>query len=94
MAQQATLAMELSRQEYWSGSHSLLQRYLPDPGIEPESPFCGQILYCLSHQLSTLHIYYLVFTRFHFKADRISLLNICVCVCVCVCINLELRKTK
>ena len=24
--------------------------YLPNPGIEPRSPTCGQILYCLSHQ--------------------------------------------
>ena len=30
--------MEFSRQEYWSGSHSLLQGNLSYPGIEPGSP--------------------------------------------------------
>ena len=30
--------MEFSRPEYWSGSLSLLQGSLPNPGIEPRSP--------------------------------------------------------
>ena len=33
---QASLSMEFSRQEYWSGSPS--PGDLPDPGIEPGSP--------------------------------------------------------
>ena len=30
--------MEFSRQEYCTGSHSLLQEDLPNPGIKPETP--------------------------------------------------------
>ena len=37
------------------GCHSLLQGNLPDPGIEPKSPAL-QVLYCLSHQRSPLHL--------------------------------------
>ena len=29
------MSMEFSRQEYWSGSHSLLQRIFPHQGTEP-----------------------------------------------------------
>ena len=35
---QAPLSMGSSRQEYWSGSHSLFQGIFPTPGIEPVSP--------------------------------------------------------
>ena len=34
----APLFMGISRQEYWSGCHSLLQGNLPNPGTEPGSP--------------------------------------------------------
>ena len=53
VAHQAPLYMEFSRQEYWSG--------LPFPSSGDLPPFrdrtqgiphCGQILYCLSHQVS------------------------------------------
>ena len=37
VACQAPLSMEFPRQEYWSGSHSLLHGDLPDPGIEPRN---------------------------------------------------------
>ena len=37
LACQASLSMELSRQEYWSGSLFPPPGDLPDPGIEPES---------------------------------------------------------
>ena len=46
VALQAPLSMELSRQEYWSGSHYLLQ------GSNPGILHCRQILYRLSHQVS------------------------------------------
>ena len=36
-AQQASLRMEFSRQEYWSGLPFPLPVDLPHPGIEPES---------------------------------------------------------
>ena len=38
VACQPPLPMEFSRQEYWRGSHSLLQGNLPYPGIKPRSP--------------------------------------------------------
>ena len=37
-AHQASLSMELSRQEYWSGLPYPPLGDLPDPGIEPVSP--------------------------------------------------------
>ena len=37
VASQASLSIEFSRQEYWSGC-ALLQGDLPDSGIEPRSP--------------------------------------------------------
>ena len=37
-ADQATLSMEFSRQEYWSGLSFPSPGDLPDPGIEPGSP--------------------------------------------------------
>ena len=38
-----------SRQEYWSGLPFPSAMDLPTRGIEPRSPDCRQILYCLSH---------------------------------------------
>ena len=38
VAHQAPLSMGFSRQEYWSGLLWPPPGYLPDPGIEPESP--------------------------------------------------------
>ena len=39
-----------SRQEYWSGLPCPPPGDLPDPGMEPRSPHCWQILYHLRHQ--------------------------------------------
>ena len=39
-------------QEYWSGEPIPSPGDLPDPGIEPGSPHCRQILYQLSYQES------------------------------------------
>ena len=36
IAHQASLSMEFSRQEYWSGLPFLSSGNLPNPGIEPE----------------------------------------------------------
>ena len=52
---QAPLSLGFSRQEYWSGFPFPFSGDFPDPGIEPRSPDCRQILYCLSH-LGTLHL--------------------------------------
>ena len=38
VAYQASLSMEFSRQEYWSGLPFPSPGDLPDPGIEPGSP--------------------------------------------------------
>ena len=44
-------SLEFSRPEYWSGySLSLLQGIFPTQGSNPGLPYCGQILYQLSHQ--------------------------------------------
>ena len=45
-----SLSMEFSRQEYWSGNPFPSPGDLPNPGIEPGSLQCRQILYYLSHQ--------------------------------------------
>ena len=49
-AHQAPLSMGFSRQEHWSGWPCPPPGDLPNPGIEPRSPHCRQILYRLSHQ--------------------------------------------
>ena len=44
------LSKEFSRQEYWSGLHSLLQGIFPTQGSNLGLLHCRQILYHLSHQ--------------------------------------------
>ena len=43
------LSKEFSRQEYWSGNHSLLQGIFPTEGSNQGLLHCRQILYHLSH---------------------------------------------
>ena len=43
------LSMGFSRQEYWNGLPFPSPGDLPNPGIEPRSQHCRQILYCLSY---------------------------------------------
>ena len=50
VAHQAPLAMEFSRQEYWSGLPLPSPGDLPKPGIEPSLLHCRQTLHHLSHQ--------------------------------------------
>ena len=50
IARQAPLSMGFPRQEYWSGSHSLLQRIFPTQGSNPGLLRFRQILYLLNHQ--------------------------------------------
>ena len=50
VAHQASLSMEFSRREYWSGLPFLSPGDLPDSGMEPKSPHCRQILYHLSYR--------------------------------------------
>ena len=44
------LSMEFSRQEYWSGCHSLFRGIFLNQWSKPCLPHCRQILYHLSHQ--------------------------------------------
>ena len=46
----APLSRGFSRQEYWSGLHTLLQGIFPTQGSNPGFPHCRWILYHLSHQ--------------------------------------------
>ena len=46
----ASLPVIFSRQEYWSGLHSLLQRNFPTQGLNPGLLHCRQILYYLSYR--------------------------------------------
>ena len=58
IAHQAPPSMGFSRQEYWSGLPFLSPGDLLNPGVKPASLLhCRQILYCLSHQQSSLHYY-------------------------------------
>jgi len=41
--------MGFPRQKYWCGLPFSTPGDLPDPGIEPGSPACRQILYCWNH---------------------------------------------
>ena len=47
---QALPSLSFSRQEYWSGLHSLLHRIFLTQGSNPGLLPCRRILYCLSHQ--------------------------------------------
>ena len=47
---QAPLSMRFSRQEYWMGSHSLLQGIFQTQGSNMGLLYCWQILYHLSHR--------------------------------------------
>ena len=47
-------SMEFSRQEYWSGLPSLIQRIFPTQGLNLGFLHCRQILYHLSHQGSPI----------------------------------------
>ena len=51
---QDPLSMDFSRQEYWVGCHSLLQRIFLTEGSNPGLLHCRQILYPLSHDRSPL----------------------------------------
>ena len=50
VAHQASLSVGFSRQENWSGSHSLLQEIFPTQGSNLHLLHFRQILYCLRHQ--------------------------------------------
>ena len=59
VARQSPLSMGFSRQEYWSGCHSLLLGIFPTQKSNQALPHCSWILYCLSHQGSPFSILYI-----------------------------------
>ena len=62
---------KFSRQEYWSGLPFPSPGDLPDPGIEPTSPYCRQILYHLIHQGSPMFdILLLIYNRSKIKCNN------------------------
>ena len=56
VAHQAPLSKGFSRQEYWSGCHSLLQGIFSTQGSNPGLLHRRQSLYHLSHQGSLLSV--------------------------------------
>ena len=50
LAHQAPPSMEFSRQEYWSGSHFLLQGIFLTQGLNPGILHCRWMLYHLSQK--------------------------------------------
>ena len=70
MDHQAPLSMEFSRQEYWSGLHSLLQGFFPAQGSNPGLLHFGQILYHLSHQIS-----YIIYVLYYDVISSLLLLG-------------------
>ena len=59
------LSMEFSRQEYWSGLHSLLQGIFSTQGSNLGLLHCRQILYHLSHQGNPIHTHTHTHTHTH-----------------------------
>ena len=49
--------MGFSRQEYWMGSHALLQGIFLTLGLNPGLPHCRRLLYHLNHQGSPGSLY-------------------------------------
>ena len=70
LASQASLSMEISRQEYWSGLPFHTPGGLPYLGIEPRSPallHCRWILYQLNHEGIGRHKF-----PFHFQERSVG----------------------
>ena len=76
IAHQAPLSMGFSRQEYWSGCHSLLQGIFLIQKWNPGLLNCRQILYLLSYQGSprsykglVRHFFFFFFNTFSFYSE-------------------------
>ena len=65
---QASLSMEFSRQEYWSGLPFPSPGELPDPGIKPRSPAL-QVDSLLSEPLTNLRAGYLFICKAEEKTE-------------------------
>ena len=75
VAHQASLSMEFSWQEYWSGLPCPPPRDLPSPRAEPASPALQADFLPLSHWENPI-----------FTLCGYVCIYMCVCVCVCVCV--------
>ena len=74
---QAPPSMEFSRQEYWSGLPFPSPGDLPNPGLNPGLPHCGQMLYCLNHQEIKVYV-----SRANLLSQRIFFLHLLpTCLC-------------
>ena len=67
--------MEFSRPEYWSGWPFPFPGDLPNPGVEPGSLHCRQILYRLSHQAKVV-FHYSIYTAIILPTNTLE----CLCV--------------
>ena len=76
---QASLSMEFSRQEYWSGLPFTSPGYLPDPGIEPGSPkLQGEYLPSeLTAWFNNYEVLFYVAVLDHTRHPR-NIINICM----------------
>ena len=71
--------MGFSRQEYWSGTHSLLQGIFLTQGLNPGLLHCRQILYCLSHQRSpVLHMVVYIYQCYSLNSSYPHLSLLCL----------------
>ena len=71
-AHQAPLSIGFSRQEYWSGLPVPSSGDLPNPGIEPRSPHCRQILYHLSHHRYLIKQYRYLIKQYRYLINNIG----------------------
>ena len=80
IARQASLSMEFSRQECWSGLPFLPAGDLPNPGIELASPasllHCRQILLLLSHSPKKWRLFLHYYLSFRLLGEPLIQTNI------------------
>ena len=79
---QAPTSMEFSRQEYWGELPFPSPRIFLTQGLSPSLLHYRQILYCLSHEGSSLPF---IYTSKHIQGTQIVLYNIC---------NIKIPKSK
>ena len=90
VAHQASLSMEFSRQEHWSGLPFPSPEDLPSPGIEPRSPSL-QADSLLSGPPGKPYIYickiHIIYIHIWIYVHAYINVHACVCICAYVCVN-------
>ena len=105
MVCQAPLSMEFFRQHHWSGLPFPSTGHLPDPGIEPVSLHCRQILHCRAIKKAASYTWSQpeaekrsfgdnipirdVLRHLHVRGSQILWVRMHVHVCVCVCMRVH-----